>query len=504
MQKIMDWDAASKAAADFVSRWPNDEPGGCIVGFDLSGMRFAHAGGVESLATFTPFSPQTVVRYASLTKHLFCAMVLSHADAIDLDDALGGHLDELQSPLRQVTVGQALDMSAGLPDVRECLSLLGLSVYSETDAASLLAYVARQRRLNFPAGSEVSYSNTGYRLVEAALARKGLHFADFVRDRIAAPLGIALVAPDVWNDPVRGLAPGYWKSTAGWQLSAAGLHLSASGSLAGSADALVTWLQCLLNGNFGLAGLLDQMSALRPLADGRMSQYGLGLRWTHLGDRRFIGHGGSHPGYKSYFLLDPQHRAGFVVLSNREDTNGFKIALETMAALSGLALPTPAARLPEGFYATETGPWWMEIKGSTCSFLDAEETLYEDGDGWVSSRSASSPIRLRVDGGALAGDVGHAPRRFVPVTLDNEDPATLDGRWRSDEGGEFEIIAGTLVMGIGPLRRNMKLTALGNGRYLFILRDGPWTKRVCLHMLGVDHVELVTSRARMIEYRRQV
>ncbi len=58
-------------------------------------------------------------------------------------------------------------------------------------------------------------------------------------------------------------------------------------------------------------------------------------------------------------------------------------------------------------------------------------------------------------------------------------------------------------MGTGPLRRRMPLMALGNGRYLFTLQDGPWTKRVCLHMLGDDHVELVTSRARMIEYRRK-
>ncbi len=86
-------------------------------------------------------------------------------------------------------------MSGGLPDVRECLSLLGLSVYSETKAQPLLDYVARQTRLNFPAGTEVSYSNTGYRLVEAALARKGFRFDDFVQET-ARHLGLALSAPD--------------------------------------------------------------------------------------------------------------------------------------------------------------------------------------------------------------------------------------------------------------------------------------------------------------------
>ncbi len=503
MTKTMDWTAASKTAGDFISHWRGDEPGGCVVGFDLSGIRFAHTGGVESLSTLAPFSSRTVTRYASLTKHVFCAMVLAYSDVIGLDDRLGDHLPELQSPLCDVTVGQALDMSGGLPDVRECLSLHGLSVYSETKAQPLLDYVARQTRLNFPAGTEVSYSNTGYRLVEAALARKGLRFDDFVQET-ARRLGHLFFAPDVWNDPVVGLAPGYWRSDRGWQLSAAGLHLSASGSLAGSAETLVAWLQCLLKGEHGFTGVLDRLSAPRALADGRMSEYGLGLRWTHLGNRRFVGHGGSHPGYKSYFLLDPDNGTGFVVLSNREDTNGFKIALESMAALTGLPLPKPAAFLPDGLYVTETGPWWLEVKGSTCSFLDAEDTLYDDGDGWVSSRSASSPVLLRLDGETLAGEVGRASRRFLPVAAANEDLATLDGRWGSEEGAEFDIAAGALIMGTGPLRRHMPLTALGNGRYLFTLQDGPWTKRVCLHMLGDDHVELLTSRARMIEYRREI
>ncbi|WP_077106047.1 serine hydrolase [Agrobacterium sp. DSM 25558] len=496
-----DWTAASNIAEDFVSQWSNNEPGGSVIGFDLSGLRFACSGGVESLATYAPFSPKSVVRYASVTKHVFCAMVLENTHLIALEDPLGKHIEELQPPLRDVKVGQALDMSGGLPDVRECLSLLGLSVYTETTAGPLLDYVSRLTRLNFLAGSEVSYSNTGYRLVEAALERKGLRFDDFVQEKIALPFGTVLTAPDVWNDPVTGLVPGYWKSDRGWQLSSAGLHISASGSLAGSAEALVRWLQALSNGEQGFEGVLTALSSERPLADGRMSEYGLGLRWSHLGDRRFIGHGGSHPGYKTYFLLDPENGTGFVVVSNREDTNGFKIALESMAALTGLPLPEPASNLPDGLYVTETGPWWLEIKGSACTFIDADDTLYDDGDGWTSSRSASLPMRLRVEGDALVGEAGHAPRRFMPAGK-HDVPSTLSGLWSSEEGAEFVIEGGILSMGVGPTRQSMPLTALGNGRFLFTLNDGPWTKRVCINLLDSDRLELVSSRARMMEYRR--
>jgi len=501
MSQQFDWNGASTIAQGFVSQWAGNEPGGAVIGFDLQGIRFAHSGGVESLSTFAPFTPQSVVRYASVTKHVFCAMVLAHSDLIGLDDPLGKHLPELQSPLSDVTVGQALDMSGGLPDTRECLSLLGLSVFTETKAGPLLEYLSRLTRLNFAAGSEVSYSNTGYRLVEAALERNGFRFDDFVQEQIAAPFHTFLKAPDVWNDPVNGLVPGYWKGETGWQLSAAGLHISASGSLAGSAEALTRWLQGLMRGEGSFDNVLNQLSAERSLADGRMSEYGLGLRWSHLGERRFVGHGGSHPGYKTYFLLDPDNGTGFVVVSNREDTNGFKIALESMAALTGLPLPVASSTLPDGMYVSDNGPWWLEVKGSTSTFIDGDDTLYDDGDGWVSSRSASSPMRLRQEGDAIVGEAGHAPRRFVPVE-NHPVPQALSGRWSSSEGAEFKIPGGFLPMGVAPPRRSMPLMALGNGRFLFTLVDGPWTKRICLNRLDENRIELVSSRARMIEYSR--
>ncbi|GGA94368.1 serine hydrolase [Brucella endophytica] len=500
MSKMPNWAAAQSSSTSFTQNWESGQPGGAVIGFDAGGIRFAEAGGVESLATLAPFTAGSVVRYASVTKHAFCAMVLAHPDLVRLEDPLGAHLQELREPLAGVTVGRALDMSGGLPDTRECLSLLGLSVYTETKAGPLLEFLARQTRLNYEPGSEVSYSNTGYRLVEAAFERNGVFFRAFVR-QLGDQASAIFDAPEDWNDAVAGLVPGYWHDGKKWQLSAAGLHISASGSMTGSAESLANWLMALLNGQGFFSNLLDLLSAQRRLGDERPSGYGLGLRRTILGDRVLTGHGGSHPGYKTYFLLDPETKSGFVVVSNREDTNGFKIALEAMAALTGLPLPRPSTALKDGVYVAETGPWWISVSGSTVTYLDADETVYEEEGGWVSSRSASSPMRLRMDGEVIIGEIGHAPRRLVPA-VDEHVAASLSGIWKSPEGACLEVEGDKVVMGVGPVRHHMPLRGLGGGRYLFILKDGPWTKRVCLHRLGENHLELVLSRARMMEYRR--
>lgn len=497
----MNWDAASKTARDLVSLWPANEPGGVIIGFDASGIRFSHAAGVESLATHKPFSADSVVRYASVTKHVFASMVLHHADKISLNDTLGKHLPELKSPLAEVTVGRALDMSGGLPDTRECLTLLGLSIYTETHNDKLMEFHATMERLNFDAGTQVSYSNTGYRLVEIALERLGLRFDDYLQAQVVPQIGVKFKAPDVWNDAVDGLVPGYWFNGEKWQLSSAGLYISAAGSLTGSGTALATWAQALMTGKGALSGVIEQLSAPRPMADGRLSPYGLGFVTSELDGLKLAGHGGSHPGYKSYMLISPEHECGFVVVANRDDANGGKLAQTTMAALAGLKMPQTGSTIPDGFYVSESGHSWVEMKGGNSIYLDNEDALYDEGDGWFSSRSATSPVLLRWTGEVLEGELGHAPCRLFLVT---PKPASksFNGTWKSPYGAIFDIKDGAVIMGVGPVRQTMPLTDLGKGRALFTLQDGPWTKRICLNLLRDNHLELVLSRARMIEYSR--
>lgn len=501
---MTNWEKAQASIETMLAGWENgaqaNAPGGAVIGFDTDSIRLTACGGLADLSTRTPFTEETVVRYASVTKHAFCTLLLAHPELIGLNDPLGKHLPDLQEPLASVSVGRALDMSGGLPDTREMLSLLGLSVYSETRRDALLDFLSRQTRLNFVDGTEVSYSNTGYRLVEAALERQGIYFRDYIR-KAGQEAGAIFDAPDVWNDVVTGLAPGYWHDGAKWQLAAAGLHISASGSMTGNVRSLTSWLQALLKGEGALAGRLRTMTAPRLLANGRESGYGLGLARTTFGDKAFIGHGGSHPGYKTYFLLDPESGAGFAVVSNRDDTNGAKIAQAAMAALLDLPLPSPSTALCDGLYVEDSGPNWIEVKGTSIISLDAEDTTYDDGDGWVSSRSSTSPIRLHMEGHDVVGDVGHAPRRYRPARDDGV-ADDLSGSWQSLEGARFDIHDGQLIMGIGPTRQAMPLHSLGGGRFLFTLRDGPWTKRICLNRLDDDRVELVLARARMIEYHR--
>lgn len=495
-----DWAAAEEAAR--AAAFAPDGPGGVVLGFDASGERFAVASGRANLATGAEVTADTVMRYASLTKHVFASMLLSNPGVVRLDDPLGTILAELPAGPGAVTFGQALSMTGGLPDTRETLVLAGLSESSMTDAGPLLAFHAGIGALNYPAGSEVLYSNAGYRLAEAALARRGLRFADHVamlNDR----LGTGFHAPEHWADVVPGLEPGHVRGPDGWRLGGQGMHLSAAGSLNGSARMLARWLGALMAGEPGFEGLLAQLCAPRSLADGRGCDYMLGLVRRQIGGRGFVGHGGSQAGYRAFFLLDPEGGSGVVVLTNRDDGDATGLAERVTAALHGLDLPPPLAPdwAPPGIYAAAEGSLWAELRPGSIVIRSHEERLCAEGDLAV-GRAGQQPIRLARAGADLVGEIGGRACRLSPV---RPVPAVseLDGRWEIPAiGARFEIRTGRLLWGIGPLRQQVPLAALGSGRYLAALSDGLGSRRVCLARSGPDRLTLSTNRSRVLTYTR--
>ena len=94
----MEWTRATEEAARIAGRWTAEGgPGGAIVLFNGSDIHSEAFGGLASLELNLPFTAETVVRYASISKH-FCAALLLRLQAdgvLSLDDALGVHLPML-------------------------------------------------------------------------------------------------------------------------------------------------------------------------------------------------------------------------------------------------------------------------------------------------------------------------------------------------------------------------------------------------------------------------
>ncbi len=503
-----DREAAASQAAIHAAAWTAEGgPGGAIILLDRNGPTHAACGGFADLNLRTPITPDTAFRWASITKQVLAALALR--TSLKLEETLGAHLPELAEPIGAVTLGRALDMTSGLPDAMEAAWQCAVPPTAAMSRSMLFQLVARLPGLNYPQGSEISYTNTGYRLMQHVLEKRLGPIGAAWRETYFGPLGMAATHfPEDWTDPVPGLARGYWKDARGaWHEGRYGPHFSASGGLAGSAADLARWCAALIAGEGPLAGMLEALSAPRKLTDGRSTGYGLGLGRSPLGPHVLFGHGGSLPGFKNHVLVNRDLNAGVVVLTNREETDSLGLALSVMAAGRGFAQapPIPPDTLRPGLYAAaDGGPAWIEVASDTVTFLGATERLYADEGGWAVSRSPYMWIRLRQEGAAISGEINHAQRRFLPVAADASCEPSWSGRWRNETVGTSFVVdasGGTLMTGAGPLRALLPLTPLGAGRALFRRSDGPWAQRPCVQFEG-DRARVVTNRCRVLEFSR--
>lgn len=504
----MNWDKASAVAGAMAQAWTREGgPGGVILLFDADDIRAEAFGGRASLELDVLFRADTATRFASISKQFFAALLLLDG-RIKLDDPLGAHI-ELPPALAAVPVARALDMTGGIPDVVDSMWLLGVPATATLDRHALMRFASSLPALNFTPGAEISYSNTGYRILQAAFDAKGTEYGAALRERIALPLDLTIQLPEDETDPVQNLATGYWRGPRGWQRGRYGLHISASGGLTGSALDLVAWGQGLMAARGAAAGLLARLGARRHLADSRPTRYGLGLARSVLPGEILIGHGGSLPGYKNYFLLAPEHNVGVVVLSNREDTDAHAMALQVLAALFDAALPAPAPDLlPHGRFMADEGPFWIEHRSGKLTYFGAEETLYAGDDGFAESHSAHLPIRLKRSGDdSIIGEIGHAARHFHRVPSDVIAQKSWAGRWiLPAQHTELEIevanAAARLAIGVGPLREVLELRPLARDRALLERTgDGPATRRACLQFSG-NELLLASTRSRVLRFRR--
>jgi CubicO group peptidase (beta-lactamase class C family) len=204
-----DLPAATACADAIAAAWRTEGgPGGAIILLDRDGPTHSACGGLADLNTAQAITPATAFRWASITKQVLAATTLRAGPS--LDDTLGAHIPDLSPGMGAATIGRALDMTSGLPDAMEAAWQCHVPPTAAMSREMLFRFVARLPGLNYPQGSEISYTNTGYRLVQHLLEQRTGPIGAAWRDLILRPLGMrGTTFPEDWTDPVRGLARGY-------------------------------------------------------------------------------------------------------------------------------------------------------------------------------------------------------------------------------------------------------------------------------------------------------
>lgn len=194
----------SESAAAITELVPPDRPG-CSAAVARDGtVLWAGAAGLADLAAGTPVTIATRFDMASVAKQFTATAVLmlQREGRLSLSDPIDAYVDGLPEWGETITLDQLMHHTSRIPDYWVELDDIGIGFSDLADQATTLDAIRRDDELHDGEGYE--YSNSNYVLLAAVVERvSGQSFADFLAQRIFAPLGLDMVlaptlhAPDI-------------------------------------------------------------------------------------------------------------------------------------------------------------------------------------------------------------------------------------------------------------------------------------------------------------------
>ena len=350
--------AASEKAVDAIfSRWTTSTPG-CAVGVAVRGKPvLAKAYGMADLEHSVPNTPDTIFESGSVAKQFtaMAIMLLVQDGRLSLDDQVRKHIPELPDYGVPLTIRHMLTHTSGLRDWGSIASIAGAPrTTREYTHAHVLDIVSRQKSLNFPPGTQWSYSNTGFNLAAIIVDRvSGMSFGEFSKRRIFQPLGMTSTQ---WRDDhrriVKGRAIAYSTAPGGYEIEMPFENVHGNGGLLTTVGDLLKWNDNFVTPVVGDMTTVAQMATAGKYNDGRHLDYGLGLYVRPLDGVKNIYHSGSTAGYRAHLNRFPESQTSVAVLCNASDGEATRAANDVSRLYLGKA---PAGGTIGGGTAGVTG-----------------------------------------------------------------------------------------------------------------------------------------------------
>jgi CubicO group peptidase (beta-lactamase class C family) len=351
---------------DLVARTQSGGRTPCLVAAVVRDGAPAHfaAAGTDPATGATP-TADTQFRIGSITKTMTAVLLLQLRDEglLSLDDLLYRHLPG--TPVGSaITIRQLLGHVSGLqrePDGPWWERAEG------TDLDAFLAALTPEK-IAYPPHRNYHYSNLAYGLLGAVLQRlSGMEFAALVSKRLLEPLGMTRTSYTAMEPFARGYVVHPWYGTLREEPRTDTGAMAPAGQLWSTADDLIRWAAFLADPDPQVlsAETVTEMCAPMVLSDleGWTAGHGLGLELFRRGERVYVGHGGSMPGYLAHLLTHRPSRTGVVVYANAYTLYEERIAelsqdLLTLVLDAEPTRPIPWTAAPASDAHELAGPWW--------------------------------------------------------------------------------------------------------------------------------------------------
>ena len=352
-----------------------DSPGAAVVIVKDGAVVYQHGYGCADLEHRIPITPQTRFDVASVAKQFtgLSVALLVEQGKLSVDDDIHKYLPDVPDFGKPITIRHLLHHTSGLRDWPETLSLSGLDMEGQVTLDMILEMVRRQRELDFAPGEEYQYSNTGYNLLAATVARvTGQSFRIWTDANLFQPLDMKhTFVCDNPTEIVPDRATSYYPAgrnkfrQVDSQLAAQG-----SSSLFISAEDMGKWLLNFETARVGGKAAMALMRQPGKLNSGTKVDYGFGVSLGDYHGSPMISHGGSWAGYRSDMLWLPGKRFGVAILANTSNLDPGALALKIAGLYLGNPPASPSPAKPSAAVKADPATW------------DAFPGTYRLGPGW--------------------------------------------------------------------------------------------------------------------------
>jgi CubicO group peptidase (beta-lactamase class C family) len=299
-----------------------------------TGLVWSKSYGYADIAAKKPATADTVYRIGSITKQFTALMLLQlvHEGKVHLSDPVEKYFPEIHlvqndyKTAAPITFWQLATHTSGLatePEPMETYVKGALKDWEKTLIAAL-----PHTKFEYEPGTRFNYSNIGYAVLGAALARAAHQpYIDYVKQKILLPLGMThsdfIATPEVRGHLATGydvLIAGHWdEETPIRELDGRGYKVP-NGGLFTTIDDLARFVAFEMLG--GPESVLPRKeleeSQLRIIGTDRSMTRGraLGATLVTLSGHVFIGHSGGVSGYSATAFFQPDAETGIIVLRN--------------------------------------------------------------------------------------------------------------------------------------------------------------------------------------------
>ena len=279
--------------------------------------------GVLDKVTQHPVTEHSLFLLGSITKVFTSYLLMKMVDAgkLDLKDRVVIYLPQLA----EVEGGDAITFQhlashlSGLPHMSLSMTFpedIDGIIHAQFPQIETLIEDLRQTQLKFPPRSEFAYSNYGIALLGHTLATiADKPYRDLIHDEILEPLGMNETCFDARQRPQLDVATGYITMFGESEVmvpndiggfTPAGQLLSTLHDMERFARSQWEFPSPVLS-----AERREQMQA--PIWQDTMAT---GWRTIGIGDSHCVYHGGAHPGYVAYLIIEPKLRMAVILLTN--------------------------------------------------------------------------------------------------------------------------------------------------------------------------------------------